>query len=149
VESEVRRLHAIKLQPSPAVNRKLKRMGSSGLKKTTSLAELLRRPEISWDRLAPFDPQRPALLAAEREQAEIQVKYEGFLKRQEEDVARFREIESIRIPAQFRYRGLPGLSREVQEKLAAGEPASLSQASRISGITPAAISILMVYLRRT
>jgi tRNA uridine 5-carboxymethylaminomethyl modification enzyme len=148
VAGEIKRLEAIRIQPTAAIKRKLKRMKSGEIKKTTSLKELLRRPELSWGRLAVFDRERPDLECSVVEEAEIQVKYEGFLKRQREDVERFREIERIRIPPTFCYRGLPGLSREVQEKLAEFQPVSLGQASRISGITPAAISILMVCLRK-
>ncbi len=148
VEAEVRRLHSVRVGPSAETNRKLRRIGSSVLKKPVTLADILRRPEVAWERLAGLDPGRPALPAEVREEAEIRVKYEGFLKRQEENVARFQEIESIRIPLGFRYRGLPGLSREIQEKLSSFQPVSLGQASRVSGVTPAAISILMVHLRK-
>ena len=148
VEGELSRLGSVRLNSTPGVNRKLSRLQSSPLKKPVTLKELLRRPEISFADLKFFDPQVETVEEDVAGQLEIQVKYEGFLERQKHDVERFRYLEELKIPPRFPYRDLPGLKKEVSEKLSLFQPLSLGQASRISGITPAAISILMIYLKK-
>ena len=118
------------------------------LKNGATLEELLRRPEIGIDDLLFIDDGLAGLAPAVREQLEISVKYEGYIQRQLEQVERFRKVEQVKIPNDFSYTGLSGLSSEVQEKLAAARPQTLGQASRIPGVTPAAIAILSVLLRR-
>jgi tRNA uridine 5-carboxymethylaminomethyl modification enzyme len=121
---------------------------------------LLKRPETSASRLVgdylsdfTKTPLFQSLDQAQQEevieQVEIQVKYEGYLDRQEEEVRRFQKMESVKIPPQFAYQGIPGLSREIVEKLSKVRPLSLGQAGRVPGVTPAALSILMVYLNRS
>jgi tRNA uridine 5-carboxymethylaminomethyl modification enzyme len=148
IGEELERLDSVRIKPSSRVNRELSRLGTAPLRHAVTLKELLRRPEISFTDLARFHPPGAAPAAAVARQVEIQVKYEGFLQRQRAGVERFRHWEAMRIPAGFNYRGLPGLSLEVSEKLSHFQPVSLGQASRISGVTPAAISVLTVYLKR-
>ena len=147
ISAEISRLEETRVRPDGAANRKLARLGSSPLKKSVSLKELLRRPELNYSALEGFSP--PARIEKDvAQEVEIQVKYEGFLQRQLVEVEKFNRMENIRIPAGFRYRGRPGLSGEMQEKLERLRPLSLGQASRIPGVTPAAISIIMIYLKK-
>ncbi len=119
-------------------------MVSAGTREKRPAIELLRRPEIRYTDLVADLPAAPEVA----EQLEIQVKYEGYIERQREEVARRREFEGLSLPADFDYRGVKGLSVEVQQKLNQHRPGTLGQASRISGITPAAISLLLVHLKR-
>jgi tRNA uridine 5-carboxymethylaminomethyl modification enzyme len=129
-------------------NNRLKALGSSPLKNSVSLIELLRRPEISYYDLKAFDQACGLTDPAVAEQVEIQTKYAGYIKRQEEHVGKLLKLEGIRLPTNMDFKVIPGLTAEVKEKLAKIRPLSLGQASRISGVTPAAISILMIHLRR-
>ncbi|MFH7321096.1 tRNA uridine-5-carboxymethylaminomethyl(34) synthesis enzyme MnmG [Desulfurivibrio sp. D14AmB] len=143
------RLQATSLRPDPETNRRLAELGSAPLRQPATLAELLKRPELRLANLLP--------LAAAAEpggefsdlghEVELEIKYEGYIARQQEQVARFRKLESILLPPELVYAGMPGLSREVVEKLERVRPRTLGQAARISGITPAAIAILQVQLR--
>jgi tRNA uridine 5-carboxymethylaminomethyl modification enzyme len=148
IQIELERLNKIMVYPTPSENDRLKALGSSPLKNPTSLAEILRRPEVSYRNLAFFDPQCASLETEVAEQAEIQIKYAGYIQRQEEQVGRLRKLEGLRLPPEMNYKNIPGLSTEVKEKLIRIKPLSIGQASRISGITPAALSILMVYLKK-
>ncbi len=148
VERELARLEATRVNPRPSVNRELARLGSSPLKRPVTLKELLRRPEITFGDLKFADRRVESVEAGVAGQVEIQVKYEGFLERQKESVERFRHREEIKIPPDFNYRDLPGLKKEVREKLSRFQPVSLGQAARISGVTPAAISVLMIFLKK-
>jgi tRNA uridine 5-carboxymethylaminomethyl modification enzyme len=123
-------------------------LGSTALKKGTSLQELLKRPEIHHPHLIAFDRDLEDLPKESWEQVEIQVKYDGYIKRQMEQIERFRRLEEVSFPEHFDFKSVIGLSTEVMEKLTKIRPISLGQASRISGITPAAISILMVNLKK-
>jgi tRNA uridine 5-carboxymethylaminomethyl modification enzyme len=135
--------------PTSVVNQALIEAGSAPLKLATSLAQILRRPEMDFARvwsLGGFDSE--PLASDVTAQIEISLKYEGYLKRQEDGVRRFARMEQATIPADFDYGTLAGLSREVREKLASVKPQSLGQASRIPGVTPAALSLLSVHLKR-
>lgn len=134
--------------PGIGVNDFLKKIGSAPLKTQSSLREIMRRPEVSLTDLAPLEQWIAELPADVAEVIDIEVKYEGYLDRQAEQVARFRKMEGVRLPDDMEYKDLPGLSREVQEKLTRVKPANLGQASRISGVTPAAVSVLQVHLRK-
>ena len=143
------------VRPSAVINAALHELGSTALKKKCSLADLLRRPELSIDNLAhlglgpELNETILELLGSEfKTQIQLQVKFKGYIARQDEQVARFRKIESMAIPRDLDYSSLSGLSNEVVEKLSAVQPLSLGQASRISGVTPAAVSILQVHLRK-
>lgn len=150
ISDELQRLGDIKIMPGPAVNAILSGLGSSPLKKPQSLKEILRRPEISYADLALITGSGHAAAPGEDfiAQIEMEVKYEGYIKLQVEQIAKFRKLEGLSIPGDFSYEGIPGLSREIVQKLSNVRPGSLGQASRISGITPAAISVLMVYLKK-
>lgn len=148
IQGELQRLDKIILHPTPGNNDRLKIMGSSSLKNPVSLAELLRRPEVSYDTLRSFDEACDLTEAAVAEQVEIQIKYAGYIQRQGEQVAKLSKLEGLRLPADTDFEVIPGLTAEVREKLNKVKPLSLGQASRISGVTPAAISILMVHLKK-
>jgi tRNA uridine 5-carboxymethylaminomethyl modification enzyme len=145
IAAEVARLESAKVNPTPAVNRLLSELGSAPLKSTQTLADLLRRPEIEYAMLARLVPPAVELPPAVTEQVTIQVKYQGYLDRQEAQVARFKKLETKPLASDLDYDAIGGLSIEVREKLRAVRPTSLGQAARISGITPAAIAILDVY----
>ena len=145
---EVARLESTKVNPTAAVNQLLAEFDSAPLKSVLTLADLLRRPEIEYRMLACFAPPPMALPPAVTEQVTIQVKYQGYIERQEAQVVRFRKLETKPLASDLDYDAIGGLSTEVREKLSAVRPTSLGQASRISGITPAAIAILDVYLEK-
>lgn len=147
IEEEIKRLEHTLITPTPSVLDKLKEIGSAPLNKAISLADLLKRPEIHYHHLKLFCENSPSLPPEVIEQVEIQIVYEGYLKRQQEEVEKFKKMEEIKIPPDIDYQKLSGLSKEVQEKLTKIKPASLGQASRISGITPSALSILMIHLK--
>ena len=144
----VNRLNNQRINPTPEINDRLKVVGSTPLRNHCSLAQLLRRPELSFPNLAAFDPELADIPAAIGLQVEVEIKYSGYVQRQLEGVQRFRKMEAARLPEDLDYTGIQGLSREVREKLQRIRPRSLGQAARISGITPAAISILSVHLKK-
>jgi len=146
IEKQLCSLKKTNLVPGVKTNRKLKNIKSSPIKRATTLEQLLKRPEIDFDKLCKLNHPSPELPDDVKFQVEAEVKYSGFIERQIKEVQRFRKIEYIRIPDGLDFASIPGLSREIREKLFHARPASLGQASRISGVTPAAISILMVYL---
>ncbi len=149
IDSELDRLRSIRLRPDDRTNTMLKQLGTAPINNVTSLEQLLRRPEVCYETLTALGyPPDPSLSGAVIEQAALQVKYEGYIVRQMDQVEKFKKMEQIRIPAHFHYHGIPGLSREVREKLSTVRPLSLGQASRISGITPAALAVLIVYLKK-
>ena len=149
-------LDTIYVKPDQKTNELLVAEGSTALKQKCSLADLLRRPEITIEKLSrlPLDPPEKqgsvqALLdSAVCDEIQLQIKFAGYLKRQEEQVERFKKMEKMSLPEDINYKELSGLSNEVVEKLSTVRPRSLGQASRISGITPAAISVLQVHLKR-
>ncbi|MEM3112746.1 MAG: hypothetical protein QXY90_06880, partial [Candidatus Anstonellales archaeon] len=145
IESELKRLQSTRVKPI-VINPVLKMLGGSEIKEDTTLYQILKRPEVGYtDILEPF---RNGLPSDVINQVEIQIKYEGYIKRQVEMAERFKKIENIVIPDDFVYKGIPGLSKETVEKLEEIRPVNLGQASRIPGITPAAISLLMVAVER-
>jgi tRNA uridine 5-carboxymethylaminomethyl modification enzyme len=147
-------LHRLRINPTPAVNSYLEEHRSTPINQSFTLVELLRRPEIKLADLlvlAPLsDPESPLDSAdfSFIEEIELEVKYAGYIKRQQEQVNRFKKLERTRLPEDIEYTGLPGLSNEVVEKLNTIRPLSLGQASRISGVTPAAVSVLQVHLKK-
>ena len=136
------------IAPAPALNAYLESVGSTPLTQPVRAAELLRRPQVSYAALAPFDPDRPAIHPHAAEQAEIELKYEGYLKKQEAQVREMRRLEEMPIPEDFDYAAQRGLRLEAIEKLQRIRPASIGQASRISGVSPADISVLVILLRQ-
>ena len=141
-------LHATKITPTMGILDWLSRSGTAPLSHPVYAHELLKRPEVKIDDLAVFCPALKRFNGEALEQAQIQIKYAGYLKRQQEEIARFEEMESISIPGDIDYTAIPGLSREIQEKLIKVSPTSLGQVSRISGVTPAALSILMMVIKK-
>jgi tRNA uridine 5-carboxymethylaminomethyl modification enzyme len=135
------------VSPTSEVNRSLSLIDSSPLRNQTSLAQILRRPEVSMENIRTLvGPELDSYSRTIDSHVEIQIKYAGYVNRQMETVKRFKKVESVRLPENFDYSKVSGLSREVREKLEVVRPRSLGQASRIAGITPAAISILSVYV---
>jgi tRNA uridine 5-carboxymethylaminomethyl modification enzyme len=146
LDGEMQRLSSTTLSPAPATNDRLAALGTPPLRKPVTLLELLRRPEVTYASLrASFGGVDDARVA---ERVEIRVKYEGYVVRQSEEAARLRTLDELSLPSTLDYERLAGLSREVKEKLGRVRPRSIGQASRIAGVTPAAVSILMVHLRR-
>jgi len=148
IAREMQRIRQVKVRPDAATNERLRSIGTAKLRSTATLAELLRRPEISFAHLACLDVGCAGVRPDVAEQVEIQVKYDGYLQRQEEMVERFKAMENRPIPENLDFTTFPGLSMEVREKLQSIRPYSLGQASRISGMTPAALSVLMVFMKR-
>ena len=146
VDREIRRLTHTGASPSPALSAFLAERGTADVTDGCPLAALLRRPQLHYDDLAPFDPTRPDLPADVRDQVEIRVKYEGYIQRQQKQVEEFRRMESHRLPPGLDYASIQGLRLEAREKLAAVQPLDLGQAARISGVSPADIAALMIYL---
>ena len=126
----------------------MKDLGSAPIRNPATIKDLLRRPDINISALFPLAPWLSELVPEVAEEIETEVKYEGYLARQAEQVARFKKLENVRLPDDLNYEGLPGLSREVQEKLNRVRPVSMGQASRISGVTPAAMAVIQVLLKK-
>jgi tRNA uridine 5-carboxymethylaminomethyl modification enzyme len=148
IEKTLFRISHTRVNPTKENNEILHRWGSAPLKKEVSLQEILKRPETHFGHLFAFDRDLENLPKEAWEQVEIQVKYDGYIKRQMEQIERFKKLEEVRFPEDFDFSSVIGLSKEVMEKLTKIRPFSLGQTSRISGITPAAISILMVNLKK-
>ncbi len=146
VNREIKRLAHTGASPSPALTELLASKGTADAPGGCPLDALLRRPHIHYDELSPFDPERPDLPPDVREQVEISVKYEGYIRRQEKQVEDFKKMASHRLPPDIDYTGVQGLRLEAREKLAAVRPLDLGQASRISGVSPADVAALMIYL---
>lgn len=145
---ELKRLKRTYLRPSETSNNHLNARGSAFLDEPVSLDRLLKRPELGYaDIEALAAPPKP-LSKAVKQQVEVECKYEGYLRRQEAEVVKFKKLEQACIPEQLSYAGIPGLSNEIRQKLQAIKPLSIGQASRIPGMTPAALSILLIYLRK-
>jgi tRNA uridine 5-carboxymethylaminomethyl modification enzyme len=141
-------LKKTRIKPDKKTNAKLSQLGSAAITRMISLEELLKRPQISIKDLKTMHKLKTGIPESAWQQIEIEVKYAGFIQRQFKDVERFKHLEKIRLPLDFDYSNLSGISREIREKLIKFKPLNLGQASRISGVTPAAISLLMVYLRK-
>ena len=148
VGREIARLTHTGVAPSPALAAFLTEKGTSDAADGCSLVALLRRPQLTYADLAPFDPDRPDLPPDVAEQVEISVKYAGYIQRQQKQVEDFRKMESRRLPPDLDYSAIQGLRLEAREKLDAVRPADLGQASRISGVSPADVTALMIYLER-
>ena len=146
IDEEIKRAENTNVAPTESVNALLSQYGSSPITTGVKLAELIRRPELSYEALLPIDPERPTLSRAVVLTAEINIKYAGYMKRQLLEVERARKLELKSIPDSIDYRAIPGLRLEAAEKLEAVRPANLGQASRISGVSPADIGVLMIRL---
>jgi tRNA uridine 5-carboxymethylaminomethyl modification enzyme len=147
IEKEIKRIEKTTVAPSDAVNSLLDSLGSARLSTGIKLAELLRRPEITYDALAPIDETRPTLPRSVRTTAEISIKYEGYIKRELAEVERQKRLEDKALPDGIDYKSILGLRLEAAEKLNAIRPMNIGQASRISGVSPADVSVLLIYLQ--
>ena len=146
VDREINRLTHTGVPGSEALNALLTERGTAPVADGVRLIDLLRRPQLTYADLAPFDPDRPALTPAEAEQVEISVKYEGYIRRQMRDVEEFERLERHLLPPDADYSSIQGLRLEAREKLSALRPVNLGQAARISGVSPADVAALMIYL---
>lgn len=146
IEAEQARVEKTIISPTAENNAHLVSLGSAPLKTGVRLSDLLRRPELTYDNLAPIDPTRPSLPRSVVETAQIAIKYEGYLKREEAEVARQEKLEHYRLPDDLDYSKVKGLRIEAAQKLNAIRPINVGQASRISGVSPADISVLLIYL---
>jgi tRNA uridine 5-carboxymethylaminomethyl modification enzyme len=133
---------------SPELNAMLEARGSTPVANSARLADLLRRPQVTYADIAPFDAERPVLSAAVTEEVEIQVKYAGYLERQQRQVKEFKKEEARLLPGDIDYNAIVGLRLEAKEKLQQIRPMSLGQAGRISGVSPADIAVLMIWLEQ-
>ncbi len=152
IAEEIRRLEETAVVPSAETQTALASIGTAPIRQPTRLAILLRRPEVAYADLAKLgEPRQPGALMTEdvAAQAEIEIKYGGYVERQRQLVARSRDTEDVGIPANLDYERIAGLSNEAREKLGRIRPRSLGQASRIAGITPVAVSLLAIHLRRS
>ena len=149
VEDLLLRLQEIKLRPEPETLKKLKQLGTTPIRNVSSLAQLLKRNEVFLEDLLPFDPDLSNISEQIAMEVETRIKYEGYISRQEQQVEKMKRMELTRLPEHVDYLTVHGLSNEVKEKLGRVKPISLGQASRISGVTPAAIMALQVHLKRS
>ena len=147
IEKEVQRLKSTVVKPTKGVNELLVKYGTSELNNGTKMSELLKRTELDYEKLAPIDENRPVLSLQEKQEVEIQIKYEGYIKMQEAQVEKFKKLEVKLLPEDLDYEQINGLSLEARQKLNKFKPRSIGQASRISGVSPADISVLLIYLQ--
>ena len=148
VRREVRRLESSGVPASEELNAMLAAKDTAPVANSARLADLLRRPQVSYADIAPFDTQRPELSAAVTEEVEIQIKYAGYLARQEKQVAEFKKEESRLLPEDMDYNAIAGLRLEARQKLTEIRPVSIGQAGRISGVSPADIAVLLIYMEQ-
>jgi len=146
--SEIERLKKVRIKPSDEISDTLSSLGTTAISEDIALDKILKRPEIRYDFIKKFSPAPEALTPEIESLVEISVKYEGYIQRQMEMAERLKRLESKKIPANFNYKAIPGLSKEIVEKLSKIQPETIGQTSRIPGITPAAISIILVSVER-
>ena len=146
IEEETARVSRVNIGTSDQVQELLRSYGSTPLSSGTTLAELIRRPELSYEKLEPIDKERPDIPISVKEQVNINIKYDGYIKRQMRQVEQFKKLENKKIPEDINYDEIQSLRIEAKQKLDQIRPASIGQASRISGVSPADISVLLVYL---
>ena len=148
IEKEVARLQQTVVKPTKKVNDFLVKQGTSALTTGTKMSELLKRPEISYENLMEIDENKPELSRQEKEEVEIQIKYEGYIKLQEAQVEKFKKLEEKILPENMDYEEIKGISLEGRQKLNKFKPRSIGQASRISGVSPADVSVLLITLQQ-
>jgi len=148
IQKEIDHLRSTRIHPGTTLDQELKKKNSAPLRQPTLLSDILKRPEVHYDMIAPFDGNLKDFPQEVIAQVEYEIKYQGFIQRQLKDVEKFKHIEKINIPSDIDYDVIASLSIEIRQKLKKFSPMNLGQANRISGVTPAAISILMVYLRK-
>ena len=147
IEKEIERLKNTIVKPTEKVNNFLEKCKTSKLSTGSKLSDILKRTEITYKSLAEIDENRPNLSIQEQEEAEIQIKYEGYIKMEEEQVAKFKKMENKLLPSEIDYSEIKGLSLEARQKLNKIKPNSIGQASRISGVSPADINVLLIFLQ--
>ena len=148
IEQEIARIKATVIKPTEKVNEFLEKNNTSRITNGVKLADLLKRSELSYKKLVEIDENRPILDDEVAEEVEIQVKYEGYIKLQEEQVEKFKKLEQKLLPNDIEYKNIKGLRLEARQKLDKIKPNSIGQASRISGVSPADISVLLIYLEQ-
>lgn len=148
IEKELKRIKEIKINPTSENNEILERLGSTPIKNTQSLEELIRRPELGYDAVKELDPERPELRRDIIEQVEIEIKYSGYIKKQNIQISQFKKLEKRYLEKDLNYEEVQGLRNEAREKLTKIRPESIGQAARITGVSPADINVLLIYLER-
>ena len=148
INNEIKRLNQLIIKPSEKVNNLLKKYNSSSISTGVKMSDLLKRTELDYEKLMEIDENRPKLTKMEEKQVEIQTKYEGYIKLQEEQVEKFKKLEKKMLPNDINYEEIKGLRIEARQKLNKIKPNSVGQASRISGVSPADISVLLIYLEQ-
>ena len=148
IADEIERVNSVNIGANKEVQELLEKYDSIPLNNGITLAELIRRPELDYDKLAPIDKNRPKLSYEVTDQVNILIKYEGYIKRQVKQVEHFKKLEKKKLPVDFDYNEISGLRIEAQQKLNLFQPLNIGQASRISGVTPADVSVLLVYLEQ-
>ena len=147
IRDEIDRVEHTNIGANEKTQQFLTKNGSSPLSTSASLAELVRRPELDYEMLKEIDIGRPELPKDVRDEVNIEIKYDGYIRRQEKQVAQFKKIEEKRIPEEIDYDKIPSLRNEARQKLKEVRPSSIGQASRVMGVNPADLSVLMVYLK--
>ena len=147
IDDEIARLKNVILTPKEEVNEKLINLGSTPLKNALSLYDLIKRPELDYEKLKDFDLNRPNLPKFQQIQAQTEIKYEGYIKKQMADIDKFKKLEAKELDKNIDYTQIAGLKKESAEKLNEIQPESLGQASRISGVSPADINVLLIRLK--
>lgn len=148
IESELERLSKLIITPTEENNKIIKSLGSTPINNALSLKEIIRRPELSYEKVKELDPERPEVTKDVAQQLNISIKYEGYIKKQEEQMAKFKKIESKSLDKDFDYESVQGLRIEAKEKLQRIKPESIGQASRITGVSPADINVLLIHLEK-
>lgn len=148
IEKELDRIREIKINPTAENNEILERLGTTPIKNTQTLEELIRRPELGYDAVKEFDPERPELRRDIIEQVEIEIKYSGYIKKQNIQIGQFKKLEKRYLEKDLNYEEVQGLRNEAREKLMKIRPESIGQAARITGVSPADINVLLIYLER-
>ena len=148
IEKEIERVKQVTIKPTEEVNKMLEEKGTTRITTGIKLSDLIKRTELSYEDFKKFDPERPELNRAEREQVEIEIKYEGYIKLQLQQVENFKKLEKKILPENINYEDIKGLRIEARQKLNKIRPTSVGQASRISGVSPADISVLLIYMEQ-
>ncbi|HPR24469.1 MAG TPA: tRNA uridine-5-carboxymethylaminomethyl(34) synthesis enzyme MnmG, partial [Bacillota bacterium] len=147
IGKEEKRLETTRIDRETA-NSFLKKTGGAGVKNSVTLSELLKRPEVSYERLKEIDRERPEMKKHEAEELQVRIKYKGYIEKQLAQIERFRKMEDKKLDENMNYREIQGIREEAKQKLEALKPLSLGQASRISGVSPADINVLMIWLEK-
>ena len=148
IRDEIKRVEKVTVGAGEEVQKLLEEYGSTPLKNGTTLAELIRRPELSYEKLKKIDQERPELSWDVQEQVNINIKYDGYIRRQLKQVEQFKKTEEKKIPQDLDYDEISGLRIEARQKLKLYHPMSVGQASRIAGVSPADVSVLLVYMEQ-